>query len=79
VLLIALPEPFNVRKMIETARTLNPDIRTIVRVSSEEDAQRLRLERADAVFLPEAVLAAAMAEDALAALSVRAQAHRRHE
>jgi len=76
VLVIALPEPFNVRKMIEIARALNPGIRTVVRVPSEEDAQRLRREHADAVFRPEDVLAEAMARDALTEISTRGTAAR---
>jgi CPA2 family monovalent cation:H+ antiporter-2 len=76
VLVIALPEPFNVRNMIEIARALNPGIRTVVRVPSEEDAQRLRGEHADAVFRPEEVLAEAMARDALTEISTRGTAAR---
>lgn len=76
VLVIALPEPFNVRNMIEIARALNPGIRTVVRVPSEEDAQRLRGEHADAVFRPEEVLAQAMARDALTEISTRGTAAR---
>jgi CPA2 family monovalent cation:H+ antiporter-2 len=76
VLVIALPEPFNVRNMIEIARALNPGIRTVVRVPSEEDAQRLRGEHADAVFRPEEVLAEAMARDALTEISTRGNAAR---
>ncbi len=79
VLLIALPEPFNVRKMIEIARALNPGIRTVVRVPSEEDAQRLRGEHADAVFRPEDVLAEVMARDAIAEISMRGKASRQND
>jgi CPA2 family monovalent cation:H+ antiporter-2 len=71
VLVIALPEPFNVRKMIEIARALNPAVRIVVRVSHAEDARRLRAEHADAVYLPEQVLADAMAKDVLDALAAR--------
>jgi len=76
VLVIALPEPLDAHKMIEIARTLNPSIRTVVRVSTEEDANRLRGEHADGVYLPEQSLAEAMARDALDELSVRKAAGR---
>jgi len=76
VLVIALPEPLDANKMIEIARTLNPSIRTVVRVSTEEDADRLRGEHADAVYLPEHALAEAMAQDALGALLARMSAGR---
>ncbi|MBA3477325.1 MAG: sodium:proton antiporter, partial [Lautropia sp.] len=49
-----------VRQMIEIARTLNPDIETVVRTHSEEEAALLRNENAGTVFLGEHELAMAM-------------------
>jgi CPA2 family monovalent cation:H+ antiporter-2 len=60
MLVIATPDTFHVRQMIEIARTLNPDIDTVVRTHSEEEATLLRNENAGTVFLGEHELAMAM-------------------
>ena len=60
MLVIAIPDTFHVRQMIEIARTLNPDIETVVRTHSEEEAGLLRAENAGTVFLGEHELAIAM-------------------
>jgi CPA2 family monovalent cation:H+ antiporter-2 len=60
VLVIAIPDTFHVRQMIEIARTLNPDIETVVRTHSEEEAALLRSENAGTVFIGEHELALAM-------------------
>jgi CPA2 family monovalent cation:H+ antiporter-2 len=60
MLVIATPDTFHVRQMIQIARTLNPDIETVVRTHSEEDAALLRNENAGTVFLGEHELAMAM-------------------
>jgi CPA2 family monovalent cation:H+ antiporter-2 len=60
MLVIAIPDTFHVRQMIEIARTLNPDIDTVVRTHSEEEARLLRAENAGTVFLGEHELAIAM-------------------
>ncbi|HTD28550.1 MAG TPA: cation:proton antiporter, partial [Xanthomonadaceae bacterium] len=39
ILVIATPDTFHVRQMIETARALNPSIETVVRTHSEEEAR----------------------------------------
>jgi CPA2 family monovalent cation:H+ antiporter-2 len=57
MLVIATPDTFHVRAMIETARALNPDIRTVVRTHSEEEADLLRHEQAGKVFIGEEELA----------------------
>jgi CPA2 family monovalent cation:H+ antiporter-2 len=59
-LVIATPDTFHVRQMIETARALNPAIETIVRTHSEEEAALLRKESAGAVFVGEHELALGM-------------------
>ena len=61
MLVVATPDTFHARAMIETARALNPDIKIAVRTHSEEDAALLRSERAGAVFIGEQELAKAMA------------------
>jgi CPA2 family monovalent cation:H+ antiporter-2 len=65
VLVIATPDTFGVRQMIETARTLNPHIETVVRTHSEEEADLLRAEKAGKVFMGEHELALGMARHVL--------------
>ena len=60
LLVVATPDSFAVRKMIETARILNPAVETIVRTHSEEEAELLSQEHADAVFMGEHELALGM-------------------
>ncbi|MCU4118911.1 YbaL family putative K(+) efflux transporter [Variovorax sp. N23] len=63
VLVIAAPDAMNVRQMVETARTLNPDIETVIRSHNEDEARLLTQEAAVTVFLGEHELAQAMARD----------------
>jgi len=60
MLVIATPDTFHVRAMIETARALNPNIKTVVRTHSDEEAELLRSERAGQVFMGEQELAKGM-------------------
>ncbi|GJJ05009.1 efflux pump/antiporter [Duganella rhizosphaerae] len=66
MLVIATPDTFHVRAMIETARALNPNIKTVVRTHSDEEAELLRGERAGEVFIGEQELAKGMTEFVLA-------------
>ncbi|WP_426344092.1 YbaL family putative K(+) efflux transporter [Pseudoduganella sp. R-32] len=61
MLVVATPDTFHVRAMIETARALNPDIKIAVRTHSEEEAALLRSERAGVIFIGEQELAKSMA------------------
>jgi CPA2 family monovalent cation:H+ antiporter-2 len=61
MLVVATPDTFRVRAMIETARALNPAIKTVVRSHSESEADLLRAEHAGKVFLGEHELAGSMA------------------
>ncbi|MDH6594917.1 CPA2 family monovalent cation:H+ antiporter-2 [Variovorax sp. TBS-050B] len=63
VLVVAVADAMNVRQMMETARTLNPSIETVVRSHNEEEARLLAQETAATVFLGEHELAQAMARD----------------
>ncbi|MES2533455.1 MAG: YbaL family putative K(+) efflux transporter [Pseudomonadota bacterium] len=65
VLVIATPDTLNVRQMISVARTLNPDIETVVRSHNEEEARLLAQETTATVFLGEHELAKAMAQDVI--------------
>ncbi|HEY9199391.1 MAG TPA: YbaL family putative K(+) efflux transporter [Gammaproteobacteria bacterium] len=60
MLVIATPDTFHVRKMLEIARMLNPGIQTVVRTHSDEEADLLRREEADMVFIGEHELALGM-------------------
>ena len=60
VLVIATPDTLNVRRMIETARTVNPRVEIIVRTHSEEEAALLEKENAGTVFFGEHELARSM-------------------
>lgn len=60
MLVIATPDTIRVRQMIEIARILNPQIETLVRTHSDEEATLLRKENAVAVFHGEHELANSM-------------------
>ncbi|GKS90778.1 MULTISPECIES: YbaL family putative K(+) efflux transporter [unclassified Acidovorax] len=61
MLVIATPNTLDVRQIIATARTLNPEIETVVRSHNEAEARLLEQEEGVAkVFLGEEALAAAM-------------------
>ena len=60
MLVIATPDTFNVRKVVQTARTLNPPIEIVVRTHSEDEAQMLRRESIGTVFMGEHELAQGM-------------------
>ncbi|HWM92718.1 MAG TPA: YbaL family putative K(+) efflux transporter [Thermoanaerobaculia bacterium] len=62
VLVIAVPDPFHARRMLEIARMVNPHVETIVRTHSEEEAELLRKEGAGKVFIGEHELASSMAD-----------------
>jgi CPA2 family monovalent cation:H+ antiporter-2 len=60
MLVIATPDTLNVRQMINTARTLNPDIEIVVRTHNEAEARLLESENAGRIFLGEEELAQSM-------------------
>jgi CPA2 family monovalent cation:H+ antiporter-2 len=68
VLVIATPDTFHVRAMIETASALNPDIRCVVRTHNEQEAQLLREDTGGKVFIGEQELAGSMTRYVLATL-----------
>ena len=67
LLLIAVPDALGVRRMIETARTLNPQVQVAVRSHNADEANRLAAEAAR-VFLGEEELAQSMLRHALATM-----------
>jgi len=72
MLVIATPDTFQVRAMVETARALNPDIRVVVRSHNREEAQLLREDTSGTVFVGEDELAHSMARHVLAGMTARA-------
>ena len=71
VLVIATPDALRVRRMIETARMLNPRVETLVRTHSEEEAALLRKENAGTIFLGEHELALSMTRHVLEKVAAR--------
>ncbi|PWB84342.1 MAG: Kef family K(+) transporter [Methylocystaceae bacterium] len=65
MLVVATPDTFNVRQMLKTARTLNPEIETVVRTHNEEEAMLLEREAASKVFFVEEELAKGMGHHVL--------------
>jgi len=60
MLVIAVPDTFKIRQMIDIARTLNPGVETVVRTHNEEEAVLLEQEQVGKVFLGEDELAKSM-------------------
>jgi CPA2 family monovalent cation:H+ antiporter-2 len=75
MLVIATPDTFHVRSMIETAKALNPAIRCVVRTHSEEEARLLREETGGTVFVGERELAGSMTRYVLEGLAEAPAAH----
>jgi len=75
VLVIATPDTFHVRSMIETAKALNPGIRVVVRTHNEQEAELLREDTGGKVFLGEHELAGSMTRYVLDTLKDVQHAH----
>jgi CPA2 family monovalent cation:H+ antiporter-2 len=65
ILVIATPEVFAARRMIETAQLLNPGIATVVRTHSDEESTLLEREADTQVFMGEHELALGMTQHVL--------------
>ena len=72
MLVIATPDTFHVRAMIETAKVLNPEIRVVVRTHNEEEARLLREETGGTVLVGEHELARSMTHHVLEGLKTAA-------
>ena len=75
VLVIATPDTFHVRTMIETAKMLNPTIRCVVRTHNEEEAELLRKDTGGKVFIGEQELAGSMTRYVVETLEQKEHAH----
>jgi CPA2 family monovalent cation:H+ antiporter-2 len=60
MLIVAMPDALRTCRMLEVARLLNPDIRSIARVHSDEEATLLQRENVGGIFYGEQELANAM-------------------
>lgn len=69
MLIVAVPDALDLRKIVNTARTLNPSIAIILRSRSADETALLRQEKMGDVFLAEDELAKGMSEHALQMLS----------
>ena len=65
MLVVAIDDAMRARLMIEIARTLNPEIETVVRTHSEEEAELLEQEQAGRIFFGENELAKGMTHHVL--------------
>lgn len=66
MLIIATPESFSVRQIVDIARTLNPAVEVVVRTHSDEEAELLEREGIGKIFMGEHELAAGMTKHVLA-------------
>jgi CPA2 family monovalent cation:H+ antiporter-2 len=66
MLVVAVPEPLGVRRIVETARRLNSGIEIVLRTHSDEESRLLRDEGLGRVFLGEEELARGMIDHVLA-------------
>jgi CPA2 family monovalent cation:H+ antiporter-2 len=73
VLVVAIPDAAGVRKMVETAKTLNPRVEILLRTHNDEEATLLRRENLGVVFMGEHELAQAMTREVLSKLEVRTE------
>jgi len=62
VLVVATPDPVKIRKIVDIARTLNPNIDCLLRTHSDEEAEFLRQKNLGQVFMGEHELATAMTD-----------------
>jgi monovalent cation:H+ antiporter-2, CPA2 family len=74
LLVVATPNAFQVRKMVEIARALNPRIETLIRTHSDEEAALLRRDNLGTVFMGEHELALAMTRGVLERVDAAARA-----
>lgn len=60
MMIIATPDSFSVRQIVDIARTLNPGIEVVVRTHSDEEAEMLEKEGIGKIFMGEHELASGM-------------------
>jgi CPA2 family monovalent cation:H+ antiporter-2 len=65
MLIIATPDSMNIRKMVDIAKQLKPDIEVVIRTHHEDEYQRLQKDLGEAVFFGEEELAKGMSAHVL--------------
>jgi CPA2 family monovalent cation:H+ antiporter-2 len=65
MLVVATPDTLGVRKMVETARLLNPGIEVVLRTHNEAESELLRKDQVGTVFFGEEELARGMTQHVL--------------
>lgn len=70
MLVIATPDTFAARKMVETAKLLNPNVEVVVRTHSDEEADLLTKENIGKVFMGEHELARGMTAHVLGRMGI---------
>ena len=75
MLVIATPDTLNVRQIIDTARTLNPAIETVVRSQSDDEARRVTQEWGSTVFVADDALAQAISRHIVESTEARRARH----
>jgi len=74
MLVVAVPDPVSVRRMVETARTLNPGVEIVLRTHSADELELLRKEGFGTVFFGEEELARGIAAHVVERLTKRGSA-----
>lgn len=77
LLVIATPDILDVRKIVETARTLNPTIGVVLRTHNDEEAQLLEIDTQGTVFLGENELAKGMTQHILTQFGIQSDVERK--
>ncbi len=62
MLVVATPEPIDVRKMVDTAKALRPEIEIVLRTHNEDESELLRKDKLGTVFYGEEELAVGMSK-----------------
>jgi CPA2 family monovalent cation:H+ antiporter-2 len=73
MLVIATPDAFASRQMVQTAKTLNPGIEVVIRAHSDDEAVLITQEGLGTVFIGEEALASSMCAHVLSRVGVPAQ------
>ncbi|PKO92191.1 MAG: Kef family K(+) transporter [Betaproteobacteria bacterium HGW-Betaproteobacteria-1] len=74
MLVVATPDSINVRQMVDTARTLNPEIEIVLRTHNEDESVLLRKENLGTVFYGEEELARGMTNHVMQRFAPKAAA-----
>jgi CPA2 family monovalent cation:H+ antiporter-2 len=75
ILVTAIPDIVQVRRIIETARTVNPRVEIVVRTHSEKESALLEKEKIGAIFFGEHELARSMTQHLLDRYGIETVTH----